>query len=513
MCTYLDNERANYAFRRAVPKHLQSQIRTASGKPRTEWRYSLKTKDRAEANRLCHLEAVKTDLLLKAAEAALAALRMDSAKTPDERRREREQWEADRVGDALREQEAVALDFEFEARHSARQAVLNNLANPEQLTPDLAAVRDLIDEAEFDNQTAKDRRADQLKADWQAAAAEVAANFRTGQSDKPETKAYPRLLDIFDAYSLEAEHEPATVKAWKPMVRHLIEHLGHDDASRITTPDIRAWKDALVSEKDDKGQPERGAKTIREGYLAAVKATLNWGLENGLIPSNPAAPVKIRVPRKVELRAPQFTDDEVAIILSGTLKPQGDSISPEHALARRWVPWICAYTGARVNEITQLRAQDVREIKGHWTILITPAAGRQKSKKARIVPLHSHLVEQGFPAVASAKGEGPLFYNPTRARSGNTSSLSTKMGERLASWVRTLGVDDPNVQPNHAWRHLFKTLARDHGLDADAREAIPGHAHGTEGRKYGSTEVPFLAGEIEKLPRFSSVAPSRDKAP
>jgi hypothetical protein len=27
-------------------------------------------------------------------------------------------------------------------------------------------------------------------------------------------------------------------------------------------------------------------------------------------------------------------------------------------VARRWIPWICAYTGARVNEITSLTGRD-----------------------------------------------------------------------------------------------------------------------------------------------------------
>ncbi|MEY9463866.1 site-specific integrase [Bradyrhizobium ottawaense] len=39
-------------------------------------------------------------------------------------------------------------------------------------------------------------------------------------------------------------------------------------------------------------------------------------------------------------------------------------MTEENAAARRWVPWLCAYTGARVNEITQLRACDVIEKAG-----------------------------------------------------------------------------------------------------------------------------------------------------
>jgi hypothetical protein len=28
--------------------------------------------------------------------------------------------------------------------------------------------------------------------------------------------------------------------------------------------------------------------------------------------------------------------------------------------------------------------------------------------------------------------------------------------QRLATWVRELGVSDRNISPNHAWRHTFK---------------------------------------------------------
>lgn len=44
----------------------------------------------------------------------------------------------------------------------------------------------------------------------------------------------------------------------------------------------------------------------------------------------------------------RLTDDEARLILSATLTPPPARLSPERKLARRWVPWICAYTGARV---------------------------------------------------------------------------------------------------------------------------------------------------------------------
>ena len=59
-----------------------------------------------------------------------------------------------------------------------------------------------------------------------------------------------------------------------------------------------------------------------------------------------------------------------------------------------------------MNEITQLRAEDVHEENGIWCIRITPEAGSVKNHKARTVPIHSHLIDQGFLKVVRGKS-GP----------------------------------------------------------------------------------------------------------
>lgn len=178
------------------------------------------------------------------------------------------------------------------------------------------------------------------------------------------------------------------------------------------------------------------------------------------------------------------------------------NVSEGRKLARRWVPWLCAYTGARVNEITQLRREDVQEIDGVWTIRITPEAGRQKTLEARTVPLHEHLVEQGFIAAIADKPRGPLFYDPAMERGGKVKPQSVKVGQWLAKWVRgTVGVTDPGVAPNHAWRHTFKTICREAGIEEGASDAISGHATKSIGRKYGTNSIPALAKQLAKFPR------------
>jgi integrase len=309
------------------------------------------------------------------------------------------------------------------------------------------------------------------------------------------------LLKLFEAYAEEAKPKPATEKAWKHCLQNLIRHLGHDDASMVTPHDIVAWKESLLNETEN-GHPKRGGRTVRDKYLAAAKTVFGWAARNLKIPSNPTAGVDVRVRPPQRLRESGLSDDEAALILSASLAVETSSAFPHQAFARRWVPWLCAYTGARVGEMTQLRREDVRQEKEVWCVRITPEAGSQKVDRAYLVPLHPHLIEQGFLAAIDGR-KGPLFYDPSRYRGGSDGNpQSKKVAERLATWVRSIGVTDLTVQPNHGWRHRFKTQARLVGMDHEARDALQGHVGRTEAQKYGDMPISVLANAIGKLPRY-----------
>lgn len=311
-----------------------------------------------------------------------------------------------------------------------------------------------------------------------------------------------RLMALFEAYVQEAKQEPATVKAFRGCLTHLIEFLGHGDATKISPDDIIRWKERLLTEKPEGGEP-RSPRTIRDKYLAAARAVFRWAKANRKVQTDPVEGVTVRVPKKARLRESGFTDAEAKTILQATLGYKSDAPTRTQAFARRWVPWLCAYTGARVGSITQLRAMDVSEREGIWCIRITPEAGGEKNKEARIVPLHPHLIEQGFlKAIESATGT--LFYEPARYQGGTAGNpQSKKVAERIARWVRKdLGITDENVQPNHGWRHRFKTEARRIKMDPEIREGIQGHAPRTEGQKYGDMPHEAVFEEICRLRRY-----------
>jgi integrase len=161
----------------------------------------------------------------------------------------------------------------------------------------------------------------------------------------------------------------------------------------------------------------------------------------------------VPVPKKTRHRETKaFSSEEIRLILSagGAVR---NTRTPGMA-ARRWVPWICAYTGARAGEITQLRGQDVIERDGITALRITPEAGSVKTKEPRTVPIHEHLIAQGFLDYARTKGRGPLFYNPAATDVTDTDITNPKLRRavlarnELGAWVRSIGITDKEVSPH-----------------------------------------------------------------
>ncbi|MEP2735825.1 MAG: DUF6538 domain-containing protein [Erythrobacter sp.] len=311
------------------------------------------------------------------------------------------------------------------------------------------------------------------------------------------------LLDLFLEYVAERNPSPATIKSFKAKIDAFERFLGHDDARKVTKRDVSRWKDFLLAEGRSGGGP-LNPKTVRATFLSAIKVTLKRGFDSGQLPANVAEGVGVAGRKKSPmLRSKGFSDAEAKAILMATLTEPASGLSPERKLAIRWVPWLCAYTGARVNELTQLRALDVAKIDEIWTIRITPDAGSTKDGNARVVALHPHLIKQGFQQFASPS-DAPIFYDPSRSRCGSSQNpQSKKVGEFLARWVRKeVGITDKGVAPNHGWRHRFKTIARDWDMRYETREYIQGHSLGTEGGEYGDTSPNVTFREISKIPRY-----------
>ncbi|MCY1644764.1 site-specific integrase [Methylorubrum sp. SL192] len=332
----------------------------------------------------------------------------------------------------------------------------------------------------------------------------MAGRFPKAPANKPAAVVLP-LDEWFAKYATASKLAASTRKRWRPALATLEASVGHDDLARVTPENIADWVDALATEG-------RGDKTIRDVYLASAKALFGWMQGKRKIAVNPCAGLRVKVIEGPVLRERFFTEAEISTILEASLASQRGRLSAEHAAARRWVPWLCAYSGARVGEVTQLRREDIRFEDGVRYFRITPEAGTVKTKRFRDVPIHSHLIEMGFLDYVETRSK-ELFFDKARGRGGSDANpLSKRVGERLAAWVRKLGITDVGVDPNHGWRHSFKTRGRRGGMRDSVLDAIQGHAPDTEGRKYGGFTIDVKASEMELFPRYTLSQTGREAA-
>jgi len=209
------------------------------------------------------------------------------------------------------------------------------------------------------------------------------------------------LMDLLNGWWDEAkaaERSVSTMEGYRRTMKYFADFLGHDDATKVTPQDVLNFKDHRLKSTNPKTGKPVSPKTVKDCDLAGLKSVFGWALNNHKIDSNPALGITVTVPKRKKLREKYFKQHEQRAILRAALEyKRGKAEARKTALAKRWVPWICAYTGARVGEIAQLRKEDVLFDEGHWVIRITPDAGTVKDGEFRLVPIHEHL--ERFPFI------------------------------------------------------------------------------------------------------------------
>jgi integrase len=355
-------------------------------------------------------------------------------------------------------------------------------------------------------------RVDAVDDLWRAAAGDYSDNPVLA---KLPARTTPKLdlLQAFEEYTekggLKGGKFGPTAKRWRPKIKAFCRWLGHRDLARVTPDDGIRYMDHLLAEGF-------AAKSVRDVWLASLKATAGFMVERRQLKTNPFLGIRVRGVKESKADDEKaFSDSQAKTILTATLATPSHLMSIEMKAARRWVPWLCAYSGARVNEITSLTPTEIQRLDGHWSMIIR--ADLTKADTERRVPIHRHVLEQEngeFLRYVEQRRRKclPLFYDPARSRGGqNANPHFQKVAERIAEWVRGLGV--LGVAPNHGWRHRFKSVSRDVFMHPEVANFITGHGGGSVSERYGSRWIRTAAKTIAMYPRYQIAALDQPAAP
>jgi len=248
-------------------------------------------------------------------------------------------------------------------------------------------------------------------------------------------------------------------------------------------------------------------RTINRNDLVAVSSIFAWATtrQGGRRRAeNPAMGIKLDVERQTTTREKFFKDEEVSAILTAARKAKPSRRYPRASASRRWAPWICAYTGARIQEVCWLSRQDIKQEGGIWVIHFP----QTKTNVARTVPMHPALIDEGLLAFWEKAPTGFLFVGDVPQKEGATRSPQEQRASELAEWVQEQVELEDGVSPNHGWRHTFVTRAEEANISKRFSNAITGHNHGKDvSDRYFRGRMSALKVRMDRYPRYEITSP------
>lgn len=143
-----------------------------------------------------------------------------------------------------------------------------------------------------------------------------------------------------------------------------------------------------------------------------------------------------------------------------------------------WLPHIAAYSGMRLEEITQLNPQtDIRMHEDVWVFDLNEKDEKtlKTASSARLVPIHNQLIELGLLDYVKTQVAGShttLF--PTEViRDGRTGKNAGKRVNRFIA-----GILKSEGKTLHSFRHTVATILKHHHVAENVAGEILGHSGG-----------------------------------
>ncbi len=259
----------------------------------------------------------------------------------------------------------------------------------------------------------------------------------------------------------------------------------------------RALQDAPVAEiiawAKKEGAPTIAITTINDKCIGAISAILALLVEQGILPINVCNKTKFKLKDGDAKARRPYDDDDIGRLLAAPLYAAKPKV-PKAACgaAGPWLPLLAMFTGGRLEELGQLRVDDVKEIDGipYFDLeTLDDTGGRIKRKtksSRRNVPLHPMLVELGFLNYVNAMRERRnerLFPALVLSHDRYTANFS-----KWWSRYPRKHVSKDKAKCFHSFRHRFADALRETESSDAIREKLMGHSSDSTFAKYGLGE-------------------------
>ncbi|ASN10583.1 site-specific integrase [Xanthomonas citri] len=247
-------------------------------------------------------------------------------------------------------------------------------------------------------------------------------------------------------------------------------------------------------------EPEPAAWTMAK-HRQRLSVFLVSLVEGKHLAVNPLAGIRaISTPDSEDTGSP-FTDAELKAIFDPVEFPKWASKYPH-----RWFgPILGLYSGARVNEIAQLRLEDIDTIDGVPGFFVRKIEKKQSIKNKhsrRFIPLAQPVIEAGFLTyVEEARQAGVERLFPDLPNSTGL-GYGRQLSRQFSVYIKRQGVSEKG-QGFHGFRHTIASKLDEAGVSASAIGALTGHGTGQTVLEKFYIDRRSLPDRVATLAKFS----------
>lgn len=280
-----------------------------------------------------------------------------------------------------------------------------------------------------------------------------------------------------------------TMQSVEKAVNEFHELHGQLRVDDITRQHARDYRDVLIEQSLSEGTIEN-----RIGFLSTLFRFGQQELIEHLL-GNPFERIIVLTSRnkRVVKDRRAYTVKELNKLFESPLYTRGSLPRGQAEDAAYWLPILGPFVGGRIEELCQLRIDDVERINGHWCIRICNLDEEQNLKNIgsyRRVPLHKNIIASGFLAyVAEQAKEGHERVFPSLKNDNVNGTWSNAAGKWFGRWLDSIGLSDPRLD-YHSFRYTFRQQCTLCGIENETRDALTGHwiSNKDAGRTYMKAE-------------------------
>lgn len=314
----------------------------------------------------------------------------------------------------------------------------------------------------------------------------------------------PTLLHLFEAWRV-GQTRPRTIQTVKNTVLEFHELHGSMAAERISRQHARSYRDHLIERHLSDGTIENRlgflSTLFRFGQIEHIEHVQGNPFQR--IPVNGGQSLRAEKDRRA-YNVSELNKLFVSPLYTTGYRPKGQAVD-----AAYWAPLLGPFVGARIEEVAQLRIDDVERINEVWCIRICNLDDDQNIKNPgsyRRVPLHETVIKCGFLAyVASQARAGHERVFPSLSNENANAVWSNALGKWFGRYLDTVGLSDPRLD-YHSFRYTFRQQCSLSGIENEVRDALTGHwiTNKDSGRTYMRAEerqypFPKLVTAIKQL--------------